>query len=65
MYRRYANEFQHTNLANSGRVAGIGISEDNYSHDASIKSYNHKSNFEHTDHGENGEVIVYKREENK
>ncbi len=32
--KRHANEFMRTSLANSGRIAGIGISYDDYSEDS-------------------------------
>lgn len=57
--RRHVNEFRHTNFADTGRIAGIGIVEDNYNHDSTLKSYNHQPKFEHKDHGENGDVVIY------
>lgn len=58
MARRHANEFLRTSFADSGRIAGIGIIEDNYSHDAILKSYEHQPKFEHLESGEDGAVIT-------
>lgn len=63
MSKGHLIEYQHTGFANSGRVAGIGIVEDNYSHDAVLNTYHHKSSFLHDDPFEKfppGEVVTYK-----
>ena len=59
MRKRHVNEYIHTSFADSGRIAGMGINEDNYGHDAAERKYHHKPGFIHEDVGNNGEVITY------
>lgn len=68
MKRRHVNEFQKTGLANSGRVAGTGISEDRYGDEDGLNHHGKRnSSFKHIPKGEDGEVVVYKggQEEDK
>jgi ribosomal protein L34 len=62
MRKRHINEFYKTTLANSGRAAGAGIAEDNYSEDSGLaRKEKRTSGFEHICKGEDGEVVVVKR----
>lgn len=67
MHKRHINEFIKTGYANSGRVAGMGINEDNYGDESMSDLYNRGhsvSPFEHNPKGENGEVIISKKGSN-
>lgn len=61
MHKRHINEFRKTELANTGRAAGMGIVEDNYSDESLSDLYNRGSRvspFEHKEKRIDGEVII-------
>jgi hypothetical protein len=66
MRKRHIAEFQKSELANSGRAAGMGINEDRYGDEDGLgHAYNKRSPFEHNRKGrnsENGEVVIVKKE---
>ena len=58
-----ANERIKTTFANSGRMAGSGISEDDYSDRYVSPNYRPQPKFNHREKIEHGEVIVMKASE--
>lgn len=64
--RRHVNESLKTNFANSGRIAGDGISHDRYDDESGCPNYERKHKsftpcYGRHDHSDlNGPVITYK-----
>ena len=65
MRKMHVNEFRRTEFADSGRIAGTGITEDRYDDEASPRAkplnYQKPSAFDHSQRKpQHGEVITYK-----